>query len=128
MGLPLQLSQDRKELRANVVCWLLLKLFYLQCEQNPFSALCSMVFYRSVTYYVAPYQPQSISVFHIPNSLLHESTTVYRSAFISFCVKQDFSTNFDVYVIGVFNIYIGLPFRLETVVTTEFHYISPAWD
>ena len=48
-------------------------------------------------------QLQSTSVYHIPINLPIQSITAYHSAFVSICVKYDSNTNFDLFVIGDFN-------------------------
>ena len=64
-----------------------------------------MVSYGYVTFDVV-YQPQiySTSVYHILITVLIERITVYYSAFVTFCVKHDLNTIFDLYVTGDFNI------------------------
>ena len=77
-------------------------IFGLSSEHSPFSLACAIVSYGSVTFYVVVYQPQNTSVYHIPTNVLIESFTAYHSVFLSFCVKHDLNTNFDLYVIGDF--------------------------
>ena len=78
-------------------------IFDLSIERYPFSVACAIVSYRSVTFYVVVYQPQSSSGYHIPTNVRIESITAYHSECLSFCMKHDINTNFDLYVIGDFN-------------------------
>ena len=75
----------------------------LYFEHYPFTVACAIVSDGYLIFYVVVYQPQSTSVYHIPINVLIESVTAYHSAFVSFCVKHDLNSIFDLYVIGEFN-------------------------
>ena len=78
-------------------------IFDLSNEQYPFTVACALVTFASVSFYILLCQPPSSSSYRVPATLVHESIAEYQSIFTTFCQKHNLNSNFNLFVLGDFN-------------------------
>ena len=78
-------------------------VFDLSEDSYPFSAACAVVQIEKAAFFIVVYRPPPSLKFCFSNHILMESISIYFNNFKTFCLKRGLNSNFELYVVGDFN-------------------------